>query len=139
MENVKIFLDANILFSAALGGESFVLLWELAKQRKIVLVTSRHCLAEAQINLERKRAKSAHRLTTLLKQVTLVEEAYDRFVWARAFVPEKDVPVLSSAVGCSADVLLTGDIADFGSLMKKSNFPILVRTVRAFLLKGSTG
>ena len=50
-----VFLDANILFSAALGGPSFALLLELADTRSISLVTSPACVREAETNLERKR------------------------------------------------------------------------------------
>jgi predicted nucleic acid-binding protein len=136
MGPVRVFLDANILFSAALGGRSFAVVWELAEASKIVLVTSRYCLAEAHSNLERKRPQAVHRLRALMKNVSQVPEAPERFEWSRRHVPEKDVAVLSAAVGCMADVLLTGDIADFGSLMKRTEFPIRVQTVRAFLTGG---
>jgi len=55
VEPVRVFLDANILFSAALQGEAFVLLWELPKSGKTVLLTSPYCALEARENIIRKR------------------------------------------------------------------------------------
>ncbi len=133
---MRVFLDANILFSAALGGPSFALVWALAKVGKIVLVTSRYCVGEAHSNLQRKRPQAVSKWPAVMKNVSEVPEAPERFEWSRGLVPEKDVAVLSAAVGCMADVLLTGDVADFGPLMKRTDLPIRVRTVRAFLAEG---
>ena len=47
MASLTVFLDANVLFSAAVGGPAFELIWELARRGLIRLVTSAHCRAEA--------------------------------------------------------------------------------------------
>jgi predicted nucleic acid-binding protein len=69
MGPVRIFLDANILFSAALGGRSFALLWELARAEKVTLLTSRYCRIEAERNLSRKRPASLKAFGELLEWV----------------------------------------------------------------------
>jgi hypothetical protein len=44
--------------------------------------------------------------------------------------------VVAAAIEAAADVLLTGDMAHFGPLMNRSDLPLRIRTVRAFLIEG---
>lgn len=50
---------------------------------------------------------------------------------------EKDCPIYLAAQACKADVLLTGDIRDFGFLMNAPNKTegLLIQTVADFLNK----
>jgi predicted nucleic acid-binding protein len=131
-----VFLDANVLFSAALGGPAFELIWELARRGRIRLVTSAHCRIEATANLERKRPRSAPGLGRLLSEVDLAPEPpSEALASARRFVPEKD-RVLAAALAARADVLVTGDLKHFGALMDRGDLPLRVRSPRAFLLEG---
>ncbi len=132
---MKAFLDANVLFSAALGGPSFELLWELAARGKVVLVTSEHCRLEATLNLDAKRPDRAARLGVLLRHVDRVPEGPPTQRSA-SLLPPDDAPVLDAALAAGADVLVTGDVRDFGPLMRRDDLGIRVRTVRAFLLEG---
>ena len=59
---VKVFLDSNILFSAALAGPVFDLIWELRAKRHISLCTTSYCVTEAEHNL---RVKNAGALVAL--------------------------------------------------------------------------
>lgn len=137
MASLTVFLDANVLFSAAVGGPAFELIWELARRRRIRLVTSAHCRAEATANIERKRPASGSRLEQALAEVALAPEPAPRLVdAARRLLPEKDAPVLAAALGAGADVLVTGDLKHFGGLMKRDDLPLRVRSPRAFLLDG---
>jgi predicted nucleic acid-binding protein len=132
-----VFLDANVLFSAALGGPAFELIWELARRERIRLVTSAHCRIEATANLERKRPRAAAGLGRLLSDVALAPEPLPEVLAsARRLVAEKDAPVLAAAVAARADVLVTGDLKHFGALMERDDLPLRVRTPRAFLLEG---
>jgi predicted nucleic acid-binding protein len=132
-----VFLDANVLFSAALGGPAFQLIWELARRGRVRLVTSAHCRIEAAANLERKRPRSASRLGRLLSDVTLAPEPLpEALASARRLVPEKDAPVLAAALAARADVLVTGDLKHFGALMDRGDLPLRVPSPRAFLLEG---
>jgi predicted nucleic acid-binding protein len=135
---LTVFLDANVLFSAALGGPAFKLIWELARQGRIRLMTSVHCRIEADANLERKRPRSVARLGPLLVDVQLAPEpTSQQLAAARRFVPEKDAPVLAAALAVRADVLVTGDLKHFGPLMERDDLPLRVRSPRAFLLEGA--
>jgi len=133
---VKVFLDSNVLFSAALGSEPFQLLWEIANAGKVQLVTSAYCRTEALDNLQHKRPDAIDRYGKLMVIVTEVPDGQARLDWARELVPDKDAPVLAAAVAAGADVLVTGDLKHFTPLMERSDLPLRVRTVRAFLLEG---
>lgn len=137
MAALTVFLDANVLFSAALGGPAFELLWDLAAADRIRLVTSRQCRAEAATNLERKRQAALPRLATLLELVGEAPGADEsELEKARGLLPEKDAPVMASALAAGAAVLLTGDLKHFGPLMERSDLKLRVRTPRSFLLEG---
>ncbi len=131
---LKVFLDANVLFSAALGGSSFKLVWGLSERGTLELLTSRYCRLEAERNLSRKRPEARKHFDELLTQVREVpgvsSESMDEML------PKKDIPVYAAAVAVGADVLLTGDKKHFGALMARDDLPLRIRTVRDFLLEG---
>lgn len=132
-----VFLDANILFSAALGGPSFALLLELAGTHRLSLVTSPACVREAETNLERKRPTARPVLSEVLTRVAVQPVDEDEHAaWAAALVDPDDIHVLAAARTVAADVLLTGDTAHFGPLMERDDLGIQVTTVRSFLLEG---
>ena len=138
MAPLIVFLDANVLFSAALGGPAFELIWELAHQGRVRLVTSAHCRIEAGANLERKRPRSVARLTRLLVDVERTPEPTSQQLAAtRRLLPEKDAPVLAAALAAGAAALVTGDLKHFGALMDRDDLPLRVRSPRAFLLEGA--
>ncbi len=129
---VTVFLDANILFSAALGGESFTMPWNLAQQKKIVLHSSAYCIIEARRNIERKRPQALNDFEGKLSSVNaVVSRTTMNF---QSDLNEKDRPVLDAAIAAGVDVLLTGDVRHFGPLMKRSDLPLRVMTLRMFLL-----
>jgi predicted nucleic acid-binding protein len=132
-----VFLDANVLFSAALAGPAFELIWELARRQRIRLVTSTYCRIEADANLERKRPRSVTRLVELLRDVELVlEPTPQEIAAARSLVAEKDARVLAAALAARTNVLVTGDLKHFGALMERNDLPLRIRSPRAFLLEG---
>jgi predicted nucleic acid-binding protein len=131
---LRVFLDANVLFSAALGGASFDLLWKLAASGRVELLSSPYCVEEARVNLERKRPDRAARFVGLLAAVTPVEDVTNPR--STALLPPKDAPVLDAALDAGADVLVTGDRTHFGALMTRDDLGIRVRTPSAFLLEG---
>lgn len=133
------FLDANILFSAALGGPAFVLLWELAEAGKVRLCSSPWCVAEARLNLTRKRPVDLARLEPLLAAVARVADVDPAPAWMLQLLPVKDAPVLAAAIAAKAAVLVTGDLRHFGGLMARTDVGVQVQTLRAFLLAGPTG
>ncbi|MBI5494717.1 MAG: PIN domain-containing protein [Deltaproteobacteria bacterium] len=133
----RVFLDANVLFFAALGGPLFQRLWLLAEHQRVVLLTSAHCLDEALRNVTRKRPVATDALTQCAAAVLIVAEGdVERQVWARALLPEHDAPVLAAAVDARAHALITGDVKHFGPLMARTDLPLRVRTIRNFFLEG---
>jgi len=116
---VKLFLDANVIFSAAHREEGRSQdLVALAQAGLCELLASRHAIEEARRNLELKSAGFEPRLAKALAQVTMVAEAPAALVeWGRAQgLPLKDAPILAAAVSAHADLLVTGDGRDFGHL-----------------------
>lgn len=132
----RIFLDANILFSAALGGPAFELLWELAARGRVALVTNPGCVAEARVNLERKRAAALPSLLVRLAAVGVAEDVEAASDRALDLLPPDDAVVLDAAWRARADVLVTGDLRHFGALMRRRDLGLRVLTVRDFLLEG---
>ncbi|MER3481725.1 MAG: DNA-binding protein [Meiothermus sp.] len=137
---MRVFLDANVLFSAALGGEVFRLIWLLAEQGRLELFTSLLCRMEAEFNLERKRPQAAPRLPLLMRQVQLVAEpegadppSDEPLKTLFESLPEKDRPVLRAALRVQAQILLTGDLRHFGPLMSRGDLPLRVLSPGGFI------
>ena len=131
---MRIFLDANILFTAAHnpnGKAAFVI--ELGRSGIWRLATSPYAAEEARRNIARKFPASLDRLETLLGDLGLVADAPD--IPCPAGLAEKDRSILRAALGCRADVLLTGDLRDFGLLMNapEKTGGLLIQSVAAFL------
>jgi predicted nucleic acid-binding protein len=116
---VRLFLDANVLFSAAhsRAGRSRAL-FELAERGLCTLVTSPHAIEEVRRNIILKSPAGAPRLVDLLDVVETVSEADPRLVaWAAdQELPANDAPILAAAVAAEADALVTGDRSHFGHL-----------------------
>jgi predicted nucleic acid-binding protein len=110
--DVSIFLDANVLISAAWKqGTEIAQLWSFGG---LQLLTSNYVMAEVQRNLP--RVDQIERLRTQLLKVRIhyFDELPDL---AEANVlPEKDRHVLAAAVLMRADLLLSGDKRHFGPL-----------------------
>ena len=138
----RVFLDANILFSAALGGPAFELLWLLEAQARVSLHSSAYCLIEARYNLERKKPAALPKLERLLKQVNVQSytaqiDALSTSLHKQTRLPDKDWPVYAAALVAGTTVLLTGDVHHFGHLIEKPlNHRPRVMTLRQFLLQG---
>ncbi len=127
---IRVFLDANVLFSAALteGGVARAL-FEVAKKRKdITLLTTGYALEEARVNLERKAPQALLDLRGLLAGVTVLEEPPMQLVQQLAsLVPDPhDVPVLAGAVSARANLLVTGNAKDFETLYRTQVHGVLV-------------
>ncbi len=114
---MKLFLDANVVFSAAHREQGRAQeLIALAAAKRHTVMTSHHALEEARRNLEGKSRGFEKRLARLLERVMLVGEAPSTLVeWARGEgLPPQDASVLAAAVHAGADLLVTGDARDFG-------------------------
>jgi predicted nucleic acid-binding protein len=116
---LRLFLDANVVFSAAHTAEGRAQhLVALAGAGRCDLVTSAQALEEARRNLGLKSRGFDARLAAALEVVVLVAEAPREVVaWAATEgLPAKDAPILAAAAHCGAELLVTGDARDFGRL-----------------------
>jgi predicted nucleic acid-binding protein len=110
----RLFLDANVLFSAAYQPNPGLLrLWKL---RTAVLCSSRYAVAEANLNLDEEGQRK--RLAALVEKLQLFE-APERELPRGISLPEKDAPILLAAIAAQATHLLTGDVRDFGAYFGK--------------------
>ena len=136
---MRLFLDANILFTAAHNPRGKAALTiELGKEGHWTLATSLYALEEARRNLERKFPRSREGLNSLLQGIRLVEHRPNlRFPPGLA---EKDRPIFQAALACDATHSLTGDLRDFGPFMNRpeETFGIMIQTVADFLRSTSS-
>jgi len=114
---MRIFLDANILFSAAKSaGAVRGFLVQLRTLRHTLVVDS-YVVGEAQRNIEAKFPKAVMDLEGLLAGCEIFTEVCVPLVDEIApDLTEKDRPVLAAAIQHRCDVLVTGDKTHFGSL-----------------------
>jgi uncharacterized protein len=116
---MRIFLDANVLFSAAHGTESPLrAFFRLAEAEVCDLLASPFALDEARRNIARKHSAKTADLEQLIAHVAIcLEASAEEMRWARSTgLPAKDAPILAAALQAKADILVTGDRADFGRL-----------------------
>ena len=131
---MRLFLDANVLFTAAHNpyGKAALTI-ELGKRGHWALATSLYASEEARRNLARKFPRSLDGLNALLRNIPLVELCPG--LPFPATLAEKDRPILQAAVTCRATHLLTGDLKDFGPFTNRpeETFGILVQSAAEFL------
>ena len=109
----RLFLDANVLFSAAYRADSGLRqLWQV---KDAALYTSRYALEEARANLDR----DAQRRLNGLSGSLVFCEAGARQPPRGVALPEKDIPILLAALSGRCTHLLTGDIRRFGPHLGK--------------------
>lgn len=129
----RLFLDANVLFSAAYRPDAGVAkLWRLSRS---TLFTSHFTAAEAERNLELPAQRE--RLSELLVSVHLVGTlelpASDR---QGIVLPAKDWPVVGGALAAGATHLITGDHRHFGPFFGKRLLGVLVPPPGDYLRTG---
>lgn len=106
----RLFLDANVLFSAAYRANAGLLaLWKL---KNVGLYSSRYVVEEARINLEEEAQR--RRLSRLSKALELFDAPQERLPRGIS-LPQKDQPILLAAITARATHLLTGDLRHFGA------------------------
>lgn len=106
----RLFLDANVLFSAAYGSPALNQLWERERHNRCRLLASNYVIEEARRNLEQQ--EHLIRLEKLVAQLRIVPEA-DTTIPCPINLPVKDHPVLVAAIQARATHLITGDLRHF--------------------------
>lgn len=131
---MRLFLDANVLFTAAhnpAGKAALVI--ELGAKGKWEIVSSSYAVEEARRNIAAKFPAAEERLQELVDTVTVIPSGLGRD--CPLPLPDKDRPIMESAIRAQASHLLTGDIKDFGAFMNKpkKSAGIMIQTVAEFL------
>ncbi|HSH70307.1 MAG TPA: PIN domain-containing protein [Deferrisomatales bacterium] len=132
---IRLFLDANVLFTAAHNpeGKAALVVAVAGANGPWELVTSGLAEAEARRNLSRKYPAALERLEEVLRGVRRVSPPPPH----ECPVPleEKDRPILHAAIVAQASHLLTGDLKHFGPHMNRPEQTggITIQTVGSFL------
>ena len=134
IELKRIFLDANVLFTAAhnpQGKAAFIV--ELGRNGHWTLYSSAYATAEARYNLEIKFPERLPGFEILLDSIKTVKHQEKKT--SLPGLDEKDQPIFQAALECSATHLITGDKRDFGKFMNKprETFGINIQTPGDFL------
>ncbi len=124
----RVFLDANVLFSAAWRPDSdLAQLWRLPD---VSLLSSEYAQTEAERNLP---AEKLPELARLLAAVTLIGEVPERDL--SIDLPEKDKPIMLAAIYSGSTVLLTGDVRHFGPFYGRTVEGVLILPPGQFLAR----
>ena len=125
----RLFLDANVLFSAAYREESGVRrLWDLSG---VVLCSSAYAVEEAHRNLT--DGVQRERLAALVEPLEFTEVVMLPPGLPLEGLPEKDRPILAGAVAVRATHLITGDVRHFGTYCGGRNLVIRIRPPARYL------
>jgi len=128
---MRIFLDANILFSAAQDGSPIRQMLE-ALGKHAMLLTSPYAITEAERNIAAKRPAWMPGLLKLLGAITResgMSECGD------VALDAADRPILGAAIAGRCTHLLTGDFAHFGTLMGTTIVSVKIVSVRLLALE----
>jgi hypothetical protein len=114
---MRVFLDANILFSAAKSDGAVRALLRLLLERGHECWVDSYVVAEARRNLQAKGAAALDVLEALLPHLRLAAAVPVAAVPAAelAWLPDKDRRVLGAAIRLGCDALVTGDRIHFGA------------------------
>ena len=113
---MRVFLDANVLFSASNPGSNIGRLVEWLVT-KATAVTSDLACEEARRNLALKRADWLPVFEQLMQRVEMVPSVLFEL---SVRLDEKDRPLLCAAIRAGCSHFATGDRRDFGNLFRKT-------------------
>ena len=119
---MRVFLDANILFSAADSQSATRQLLDEVLERAEV-VTNLHALEEARRNLQIKRPQHLDGLAAIQRRIAMTA-AFDNRIQAQ--LPQEDIPVVAGASGSGCSHLWTSDRRHFGRYYGKKIGGVLV-------------
>lgn len=114
---MRVFLDANVLFSAAKTDGAIRGLLPQLRGAGHELCADGYVLEEARRNLVAKAPECLPILDTIVAKIRVAEaDPTDADQDFSANLPEKDRPVLAAAIRLGCEALVTGDRTHFGTL-----------------------
>ena len=127
---MRVFLDANILFSAAYSDRAGMRrLWQIPN---ITLVSSAYAIEEAGRNLTNEPQKiDLQSFINQVEVVTACDPAPNLFIEIDS-LPEKDRPILWAAIESECSHLITGDKRHFGELYDSELSGVRIMPARDF-------
>ncbi|HEY4157666.1 MAG TPA: PIN domain-containing protein [Polyangiaceae bacterium] len=129
---MRIFLDANVLFSAAKSDGAVRQLLGLLRARRHELWVDGYVVEEARRNIVAKEPASLTTLDALTKRLRIgYAHAPDAALYRKLPLPEKDKPVLAAVIHHHCALLITGDRSHFGPLYGKTIHGVVVHSPRS--------
>ena len=118
---MRIFLDANILFSAARADGAVRQLLALCETAGHELWADAYVFEEARRNLAAKAPNGLPALAAMAARIRIGSLIASSALLPDTMVlPEEDRPVLAAAIHHRCDILVTGDRTHFGALYGKT-------------------
>jgi predicted nucleic acid-binding protein len=135
----KVFLDSNVLLSGLFSdrGAPRIILDLLTLNLPILAgATGRYNLIEVERNLKKKMPEAIPLYQKYLPRLCLEIVALPSratVISMAGTIAAKDVPVLASAIACSAEYLITGDKKDFTGLRNMKTYNITIVSPSEFV------
>ena len=131
---MRIFLDANVLFSAAKSAGAVRALLARAHGAGHTLCADGYVVVEARRNLETKGAEALSELEALLQRIALAAfQQTELSPDIAALLPQKDRPVLAATIRLGCEALVTGDRTHFGALYGRTIRGVTIHCARRSL------
>lgn len=129
---MRVFLDANVLFSAAKSDGAVRELLLLLEQSGHQCCVDAYVIEEARRNLGAKAPDRISVLETLLLRMKRAGvQRIDPALEASLPLPAKDRPVLAAAIHQGCDALVTGDRTHFGALYGRTIHGVVIHSPRS--------
>ena len=132
---MRIFLDANILFSAAKSDGAIRRLLRLLADNGHQCAADAYVAEEARRNIAAKAPDTLPVLEAILARMPRVDaHAGELLPETILLLPEKDRPVLAAAIRLRCAALLTGDSTHFGALYGKRIQGVAIHSPRSLAI-----
>jgi predicted nucleic acid-binding protein len=128
----RVFLDANVLYSAA-WRQTLTGLRSLWTLRDVTLLSSAYAIEEARRNLYDPEQRHALNELVLALEVVNVKTIAARTFPPHIRLPLKDRPILRAAITSRATHLLTGDRKHFGCYFNQTIDGVLILLPATYL------
>ena len=129
---MRIFLDANILFSAAKTDGAMRLMLARLRAAGHECWANGYVLEEARRNLAAKAPGSQDELQAIVAGMRVAEaHPAEADPAISTSLPEKDRPVLAAAVRLRCEALVTGDRSHFGALYGRTVAGVAIHSPRS--------
>ena len=129
---MRIFLDANVLFSAAKSDGATSRFLTLLGEAGHSCCVDAYVIEEARRNLAAKAPDRVGELERFLSRMEVAQaQRNDASIEALLELPAKDRPVLAAAVALRREALVTGDRTHFGALYGRTIHGVAIHSPRS--------